>query len=58
MPDQYLLTEHTAKQLQGRVVKEIVREKDKIRIEFEDGTAITIEGDRPEYGRLMVYVFK
>jgi hypothetical protein len=58
MRKQYLMNQRAARELQGKTVKEIVREERGIRLEFTDGTAITIKGDRPEFGRFMVYIHK
>jgi hypothetical protein len=54
----YLLNKRTARELEGKTVKQIIREKNGIRLEFTDGTAITVEADRPEFGRFFVFVHK
>lgn len=51
----YLMHQSGAQALKGKVVDRIEREGDRVKIWFEDGTAIEISGDRPQYGRLMVY---
>jgi hypothetical protein len=54
----YLLNGKTARELQGKVVQQIIRQIDGVRVEFTDGTAITIEADRPEFGRFFVFIHK
>ncbi len=52
---QYFLSLGKARSLKGKTLDRIEREGDGVRIWFTDGTALSITGDRPQYGRLMVY---
>jgi hypothetical protein len=54
-PKQFLMNQQHAKSLKGKIVDRIERDGDSAKIYFTDGTAVSFSGDRPRYGRLMVY---
>jgi hypothetical protein len=41
--------------LKGKTVDRIERDGHAVKICFADGTALSVSGDRPQFGRLMVY---
>ena len=54
----YLLNVKTARVLEGKIVKQIARRENGVCLEFDDGTAITIEADRPGFGTFFVLIHK
>lgn len=54
----YLLNERTARELRGKTMDRIERIGDGVAIYFTDGTAVEISGDRPQAGRILVYIWK
>jgi hypothetical protein len=54
----FLMNRSHARELRGKVVEKIERDGESVKIIFTDGTSVEISGDRPQYGRQMVYFHK
>lgn len=52
------MNQRSAREIQGKTVDRIEREGEAVVIYFTDGTAVEVSGDRPQFGRVMVYVWK
>lgn len=52
-----LTNQRTARELSGKTVDRIECDGSAVIIRFTDGTAVEMSGDRPQYGRLFVYIY-
>jgi hypothetical protein len=52
------MNQGSAREIHGKTLDKISRDADSVILHFIDGTAIEISGDRPQYGRLLVYYLR